>query len=155
MRLEYSYYPGVLLLLSLSPLMDGHQALFVVSAEHSRTTERLSGGFVPYEKGHTTEDRKPGRRGLGSHLQAIPSCSPFPPVSARTVLVALHPYFLPGLTVSLVRRGREATLEVVNRPITDECIPRSERSNAPLFVDTAETSSSLPSFAVLRAASVL
>jgi hypothetical protein len=29
---EYSYYPGARLLLSLSPLMDGHQALFMTLA---------------------------------------------------------------------------------------------------------------------------
>ena len=32
---EYSYYPGTRLLLSLSPLMDGHQALFMTLASSS------------------------------------------------------------------------------------------------------------------------
>jgi hypothetical protein len=32
---QYSRYPGVLLLLSLSPLMDGHQALLLTLASSS------------------------------------------------------------------------------------------------------------------------
>ncbi len=115
MLLEYRHYPGALLLLSLSPLMDGHQALFVVSAVPSQTSKRLPGGFVPYERSRTTEDRRPARRGLDRHLQATLSCSPVSTgqcaSGSRCTSSVLSPRAPQYLRVC---RGREATLKVMD-----------------------------------------